>query len=405
MKRSEKFILAFTAVIIVFAIVGAVTEMLCMSDVRDSTNRSVLQIIAVIREKYPDIDEAEIVEILNSSIDSADTENILKKYGINSDNWLVYENEQSSRKAVFVNVMLCLIAGGGFLAFFILYVRKQREESVRLAKYISQINHGKYDLEIEDNSEDENSHLKNEIYKTTVMLREKSENSLNDKVNLKKSISDISHQLKTPITSTIIMVDNLIDDEEMPEDMRKEFLYDIRHSLNGISFLVQSLLTLSKLDANSIEFHYRYENVDDIFENCIQNTDVIAELKGVTVVKKKCEGINLNCDKKWLSEAFSNIVKNCIEHTNKRGKVTLSAEDNKLYTKITIYDTGCGISSDDLPHIFERFYKTRNSDENSIGIGLSLAKTIIEKHNGYISVDSTLGKGSTFVIKFFKNNT
>ena len=196
------------------------------------------------------------------------------------------------------------------------------------------------------------------------------------------------------------MVDNLLDDENMPEDIRREFLSDIRRSSGNISFLVQSLLTLSKLDADSIELKSKPENLADIFDDCIQNTAILAEIRRVNVTAD-CENVILKCDRKWLGEALSNIVKNCIEHTPEGGSVTLKAEQNKLYTKLTIEDTGCGIAPEDFPHIFERFYKGKNSDKGSIGIGLAMSKAIIEKAGGFITADSKMDKGSKFTIKYF----
>ena len=402
MKRSKLYVILFVAMTIAFAVIGMLVTKLSIDNIKNSTNRSIEGIIGVVAEKYPDIDETEIFQILSGEYDADSGERLLRMYGISEEDWLVYENEQSSYNAVFVTAAVIIAAGAAFTCVFIIYLGKRKKETVRLTNYLSAINSGKYDLETEKNTEDENSILRNEIYKTTVMLREYSEKNLNDKVYLKKSISDISHQIKTPMTSTMIMVDNLIEDDDMTDRMRKEFLHDIRQSLNDISFLVQSLLTLSRLDSNAIEFHFENESIDGIFDECIRNTDIIADLKGVNVLKDECKNIELKCDKKWISEALSNIIKNCIEHTGSGGRVTLSAEENRLYTQITVSDTGCGISEKDLPHIFERFYKSANSDGKGVGIGLSLAQSIIEKHNGGIDVKSSVGKGTTFTIKLYK---
>lgn len=215
-------------------------------------------------------------------------------------------------------------------------------------------------------------------------------------------MSDISHQLKTPLTSIIVMVENILDDDDMPLEIRREFLSDIKHNTSTVSFLVQSLLTLSKLDAEAIRFKYADVDVKSIIDECIKNTAVMAEICNVSVETLCDDTYKLNCDKKWLCEAVTNIIKNCIEHSQ-NGNIKITADQNKLYTKISIKDNGSGITKEDLPHIFERFYKGKNSSDDSVGIGLSLAKTIIEKQGGYISVSSELNKGSEFVIKFFNN--
>ena len=400
MKRNTKFLLLFLAAVVLFSAVSAVVSSITLSQIRTATNETVTQIFANVCEKQPDITENEIIRILNGKTDTAKTKELLKRYGITDEDWITHRNESNYVFAVTASAAVCVAAGIAFGVIFVIYMRKQKREMEKLASYLSQINCGNYDLKIDENSEDESSILKNEIYKTTVMLRENAENAQKGKESLKESLSDISHQLKTPLTSVMIMVDNLLDDENMPEDIRREFLKDIRRSSGNISFLVQSLLTLSKLDADSIKLKSKPENLADIVDDCIQNTAILAEIRGVNV-KTDSESIILNCDRKWLGEALSNIVKNCIEHTPEGGTVTFKAEQNKLYTKITIEDNGCGIAPEDLPHIFERFYKGKNSDKDSIGIGLAMSKAIIEKADGFITADSKIGKGSKFMIKFF----
>ena len=327
---------------------------------------------------------------------------MLKKYGIETDaDWLVNRNGELETGIIAANSFMSAFSCVALCAVFIVYCIKRKRETHKITEYIAQINKKKYDLAIDENSEDEMSALKNEIYKTTVMLKEQSENSLKDKQNLKDSLSDISHQLKTPLTSIMIMLDNITDNEDMPTEVRTESLNNIRHETNSINFLVRSILTLSKLDANSIVLKSRPEYLSKIIEECRQNTAVLAEIKEVEVITECDKSITLNCDFKWLCEAVTNIVKNCIEHTPRGGTVKIAAEQNRLYTKISISDNGSGIDQKDLPHIFERFYKGKNSDENSVGIGLALAKTIVEKGGGYLSVDSCADKGSTFVIKYF----
>lgn len=353
-------------------------------------------------EKYPDISEKEIAEILNDKTAVEDDIEILEKYGIDlKSDWISYGN-QGSYKYVVISAIICLAFGIAFIVVFLLYLKMQKQQTMEIAKRIERINLGDYSLQIDENSEDELSLLDNQIYRTTVKFREQAENSRKDKENLQKSLSDISHQLKTPLTSIIVMVENILDDDDMPLEIRREFLNDIKHNTNTISFLVQSLLKLSKLDAEAVKFRYEQVEVKSIVDECIKNTAVMAEICNVSVETLCDDTYKLNCDKKWLCEAVTNIIKNCIEHSQ-NGNIKITADQNKLYTKISIKDNGSGIDKEDLPHIFERFYKGKNSSDDSVGIGLSLAKTIIEKQGGYISVSSELNKGSEFVIKFFNN--
>lgn len=401
MKNAQKFVCAGLAVTIVFCVISAVFTFIGLENIRKTSNDTINQLVNILLEKYPDVSEKEVAEILNNKTEYTDNSEFLNKYGIYPEkDWVSYNN-QGSYKYVILSVSVCIAFGLAFAVLFLGYLKIQKKQTMDIAKRIERINLGDYSLQIDENSEDELSLLDNQIYRTTVKFREQAENSRKDKENLQKSLSDISHQLKTPLTSIIVMVENILDDDDMPLEIRREFLNDIKHNTNTISFLVQSLLKLSKLDAEAVKFRYEQVEVKSIVDECIKNTAVMAEILGVRL-ETDCNDIILNCDRKWLCEAITNIIKNCIEHSQ-NGNIKITADQNKLYTKISIKDNGSGITKEDLPHIFERFYKGKNSSDDSVGIGLSLAKTIIEKQGGYISVSSELNKGSEFVIKFFNN--
>lgn len=377
MKKSYRFVALCLALTAFFCIISAVCTAVCLENVRKTTNSTVNRLVAVMLEKYPDISEKEIAEILNDKTAVEDDIEILEKYGIDlKSDWISYGN-QGSYKYVVISAIICLAFGIAFIVVFLLYLKMQKQQTMDIAKRIERINLGDYSLQIDENSEDELSLLDNQIYRTTVKFREQAENSRKDKENLQKSLSDISHQLKTPLTSIIVMVENILDDDDMPLEIRREFLSDIKHNTSTVSFLVQSLLTLSKLDAEAIRFKYADVDVKSIIDECIKNTAVMAEICNVSVETLCDDTYKLNCDKKWLCEAVTNIIKNCIEHSQ-NGNIKITANQNKLYTKISIKDNGNGITKEDLPHIFERFYKGKNSSDDSVGIGLSLAKTIIE---------------------------
>ena len=353
------------------------------------------------REKYPDLSDKEIIDSISSPTDTAETERMLRSYSITKSDWLALPNEENTAELIISGAVLCLLTGGIVFVILLFYDRRQKKLTAELTDYLSRLNSGKYDMDISSNGEDSFSRLKNEIYRTTVRLREQSERSRQDKINLKNSISDISHQIKTPLTSISVMLDRISNDRDMSNDIKRKLLTDVKHSSNYIISLVQSLLTLSRLDADSITMKHEDVSVGELLGMCRERTEILAELGEVTVKVQDCGNISLKCDKKWMSEAITNILKNCIEHTPSGGYVTVSASQNKLFTEITVRDTGNGIPKNELPHIFERFYKGSCSDENSIGIGLSLAKTIIEKNNGYISVKSNVNEGSCFSLKIF----
>lgn len=402
MKRSYKFLIVFLALAVLFSSAAAVVTAFELNNIRKSANEGIMAVISAVKQKYPDVGDNEIAGILNSRESAENYGDSLKKYGISLDtDWVLYKNEEQEMVITAANAALCAACCLALCCVFVLYCKKRKKETQRLTRYIERINKKDYDLMIEENSEDDMSLLRNEIYKTTVMLREQRDISQKDKESLKDSLSDISHQLKTPLTSILVMLDTILDDDNMPPALRREFLRDIRRSAGSMGFHVQSILTLSKLDVNSIVLKSREERISCIIDECIRNTEVLSELKGVTVSGECDCCVTLNCDFKWLCEALTNIVKNCVEHTQSGGRVIISAEKTKLYTKITVSDNGEGITPEDLPHIFERFYKGKNSSDESIGIGLALAKTIIEKSGGIISVTSSVGKGTTFDIRFF----
>ncbi len=356
-------------------------------------------IITNIESNYPNIDKNALFKILNSKTDIK--YELFKEYGIdlNSDS-IIMQNDKSFIKFSIIN--LCFIIGAAFivLAIFVKYNNSKDKKLEEITRYIEEINNKNYKLDIEDNSEDELSILKNEIYKTTIMLKEVSENSIKDKVNLKDSLSNISHQLKTPLTSISIMLDNIMDNPHMDSKTRNEFIKDIRREIINVEFLVNSLLKLSRIDANSVHFINKEVSIYEIVNEAIKNVSVLCDLKNVNILVDGDNKIKINCDFKWQVEAITNILKNCVEHSNDDSYIKIFYEQNNVYSKIEIKDYGAGIDREDLAHIFERFYKGKNSKIESVGIGLALAKSIIESNNGYISVESEVGKGSLFTIKY-----
>lgn len=279
--------------------------------------------------------------------------------------------------------------------------RKNEKEIDKIIKYLEAINRGIYSLDIDEISENKLSVLKNEIYKTTIMLKENAENSLTDKKELKRSLEDISHQLKTPLTSILVILDNLIDDSEMNEDIRQDFIRDIKREVSGINFLVQSLLKISKFESNTISFIKNKCLLKDVITESITNVSILCDIKNIELVLNGNDNASVQCDFMWEIEAITNILKNCVEYSKEKSKIIINYDENNVYSSISIQDFAGGINKSDLPHIFERFYKGKNSSKDSVGIGLALAKTIVEKDNGTITVE-TDNYGSKFIIKYFK---
>lgn len=397
----KKMCITSCVVIIIFLITFSILIYKQYKTYTYNFNQKIAGIIDNVLEKYPDIEKREIVEILNSS-DKTNNE-ILREYGIELDkDSVILENNTDFQKFIIIDVSTLIVF---ILILSIIVFKYNHSESKKIneiTKYIEEINRGNYKLNIEENTEDELSILKNELYKITIMLKEVAENSQKDKTTLKDSLSDISHQIKTPITSILIMLDNILSDENMPEDIKKDFIKDIKREIVNIKFLVESILKLSKIDRNSIKFIKKEVLIKDIINEAVKNVSMLSELKNIEIIVSGDDSIKTICDLKWQVEAITNILKNCIEHSYENRKIYINYNQNNMYTELKIEDNGTGIDAKDLPHIFERFYKGKNSSSDSVGIGLALSKSIIESNNGYIQVDSKLNKGTTFIIKYLK---
>ena len=369
-------------------------------------NEKIAEIMGKISESNPEIDSREIIEILNLAQNTEQYEKgqkELSKYGIEIDkinSIKLIENQMKTNLKL--NILIIVLFSILWMTIIILYLRKRDKKIKQITNYINQIKNKKYDLNIEENTEDELSNLKNELYKITIMLKEESEISKKDKENLKMSVEDISHQLKTPLTSITIMLDNLKDNPNMEEKTKQKFIFEISKQVEWINWLVISMLKLSKLDANVVQFYDEKINLNKFIGEIIKNLEIPIEVKNQKIIIDGNENVSFIGDYKWQQEAITNIITNCIEHNANNGTIYINYEENSLFTKITIRDEGEGISKEDLKHIFERFYKGKNSSENSVGIGLALAKNIIEKNNGMINCKSELDKGTEFVIKYMK---
>ena len=364
-------------------------------------NLTVSKLIDEIMKKYPETDEQELIRIINSE-NQEQKDEVLSKYGYTNNILYIKELENSMNTSIRINIAIIVLLGVIAIIVALIYTNK-RDKSLRsINKYLDKVNNGNYELKIEDNGEDEISRLRNELYKTTILLRESAENSEKEKTNLSNSLADISHQLKTPLTSIRIMLDNIEENPNMDEKTRNEFIEEISRQIDWISSLVISLLKLAKFDAGAIVMQDTQINVKKLIDNVINNLAIMIDIKNIKIEEKIDEDVILRADYNWQLEALTNIIKNCIEHSKEDSKIKIEVENNSIFVKIKITDEGEGIEKEDLSHIFERFYKSKQVSENSIGIGLSLAKTIIEKENGYIKVDSELGKGTTFEIKYLK---
>lgn len=402
-----KFLIILMIIITIFTcLIMGIETCRQYKEVTDIVNIKIASIVGNIKESYPEVDTKVIMEILNSNTCSYNLEEGKKEllnYGIEVEEinsiLLVQKQMENNLK---INIIIILVYSNLWIVSILIYVNKRNKKLKEIKKYIEEINNKNYQLDIDENSEDELSNLKNELYKITIMLKEESENSKKDKEKLKISVQDISHQLKTPLTSISIMLDNIKENPEMDEKTKQKFIFEISRQIEWINWLVISMLKLSKLDADAVRFCSKKINVTNIISEIIKNLEIPIDIKNQNIVVEGKEDVYFEGDYKWQQEAITNIIKNCIEHNKDCGNIFIRYEENNLFTKISIKDEGEGVNKEDLRHIFERFYKGRNSSENSVGIGLALAKSIIEKDNGMITCKSEVGKGTEFVIKYMK---
>ncbi|MBO5376190.1 MAG: HAMP domain-containing histidine kinase [Bacilli bacterium] len=404
MKNREylkQYLLRSLIIISIFSLLLVIVNTIEYNQYKQNFNYKLNAILEKLKEEYPNVEQSDLIEILNFK-DAKD--NVLKDYGydIEKDSY-VSQNDNYNLIFSISKLGILLVAFISLIYLFIKHNLKNDKEIDKIIKCIEDINHKNYELALDELSEDKLSILKQEIYKTTIMLKENAENSLKDKINLKNSLQDISHQLKTPLTSISVLLDNIIDDPKMDEETRQRFIKNIKREITNITFLVQSILKLSKFEANTITFIREDVSIKKIVNETIKNVSNLCDLKNVNIeVNDKCKN-KIYCDYKWQVEALTNILKNAVEYSYNDNKIIIECADNNVYTQIKIKDFGKGMDKEDAENIFKRFYKGKDAGKDSIGIGLSLSKAIIEKDNGRVLVESVKDKGTTFIIKYFYN--
>ena len=391
--KNKKYLITNILIIISFILLIYLSNFLFYQKYINNNNLFLNNVISNILEKYPNITKEEIVSLLNNSNGNS---NILSEYGIYLDNSYVLNNNKLVKYNNISNLVLVIFLSLSLFIIYLIKLKKVNKELNYILSYLKDINMGIYKLEIDSNDESSFSLLKNELLKTTIMLKEIASINQKDKVSLKKSLEDISHQIKTPLTTITLILDNI------DETNYKEKVKDMKRIVVNLNFLINSLLKLARFDANTITFKRDKILVSNLLDKVILNVSILADLKEIEIIKKGDLHSFIKGDFNWEEEALTNILKNSLEHSLNNKNIEIIVENNKLYTSITIKDNGVGINEHDLKHIFERFYKCENSTSSSVGIGLSLAKSIIEHDEGSISVTSKAGIGTSFIIKYFK---
>ncbi len=400
MKNNKIKILSVIIFTIFYITILLFSNFTMLKKYNENNNILLNNIINNVLEKYREVKEEDILNNLNSN----SSINFSKKYGIDlSNDTMVVKNRKIIKELVYFDIFLTVLFISLMLFFLNQFKKSENKDLEVIIDYLEKINKHNYELKIEENEEGNLSILKNEIYKTAVYLNEQASKSQEEKEKLKVFLSDISHQLKTPLTSINLMIDNILDNNNLSLEEKRKILFQIKHKIKHINSLILILLKLAKFDSNTIVFKRQNNDLLTIINEASKNVSALADLKNIEININSNDNINIYCDYKWEVEALTNIIKNCIEYSLENSKIDIFINDNNLYTKLTIKDYGKGMDKEEIKNIFKRFYKGNNSFNDSIGIGLSLAKNIIEKDNGLISVKSKKNNGTEFIIKYFKN--
>ncbi|AVD35384.1 sensor histidine kinase [Clostridioides difficile] len=401
----KKFLSKYVTLIFVIIIISIGFSVINVSLTKDMIVRNNQAIIGTLSSKYPNL-ESEIVDIITQGKSMENTDygkKILSKY--NYDKSIRINSEPIISKLVLdtikINIILvCII----FILIFVLVVRYFKSiynDLSDMTKYVYYSSEGKsFDMK-NKNQEGQIGLLKTELLKMTTILNEKVELLKTEKIFLNNTISDISHQLKTPMTSLIMLNDLLYND--IPYEVKIDFLNKIKNQLNRMDWLIKSMLKLSKVEAKVINFKKDKVKFSELIHRAMQSMKIPMEIKNQKLTIEGSDNISYIGDIDWSVEALVNIIKNCVEHTPEFGNITITYKENPLFSELIIKDDGEGIHKKDIPHVFKRFYRGRSSSkEDSVGIGLAMSKSIIESQNGDIYVNSEKGKGTEFHIIFHK---
>ncbi len=399
--KSKNYKLLLAAGLVSALLLGLLTEALSGSIFSAHRYDTLAAIVSKISVANPELEEVVVQSIKSPfSSDIKSGYDILQSYGYTR----YFFDARDNLRLIFFVIIVCLVIYSTTAILTYALLKSNRKRIIGLTNYLNLINTGKDNI-LPSSSEDDFSCLEDELYKTVTELKQTREQAVKARKALADNMADISHQLKTPITSISLMTELLLDRKNNSEDF--EYIERISNQVNKLQKLTGSLLTLSRLDAGTIELKKQKVDVLSLISAAVDSISEITGHKHQTVNFNNIQNVSFMGDFSWSIEALINIIKNCAEHTPDNGTITISYEQNPIYTQIVIEDNGEGIDKEDLPHIFERFYKGKNTGKEtgkeSIGIGLALSKAIIEKQNGIIHVENCLNCGARFIVKFYNH--
>ncbi|SFF48779.1 HAMP domain-containing protein [Paenibacillus algorifonticola] len=364
-------------------------------------------LIGYVLKKQPQVENEIIHYITQGAEESEITEGkrILEQYGYKEDMSVEDQPALSGIALPMNTAALVLLFVIPFMLLLLWEYRKLFDKIKTVAVAAEQVVERQFDKPLPENEEGDFGSLGRSFNAMAGRLNNSLEQLKQEKTFLHNLLSDISHQLKTPLASLIVFNENLLNDPKMKEEMKVTFLERSRQQLERMEWLIVSLLKLARVEAGAILFHDEVIRMRELIENAVQSLRLLSVQKMQKIYIRGGDEILVQADEEWLTEAFINLIKNALEHTPKEGEIHIVLEVTPLFYTVIIRDHGEGISPEDLPHIFKRFYRGRSTAKpQSIGIGLSLTKLIIEEQGGIITVASKRGEGTEFRISFLKGS-
>ncbi|WP_461614186.1 sensor histidine kinase [Clostridium sp. Marseille-QA1073] len=392
----------------VFLIFTLVTMNIGINNINKKVIRQNAAVLGIVLEENPEL-EKNIVGYFTKGVSEDQIKSgltILEKYSYNetlkpADIPLIRE----SSKNLLFNILTINIIFFITIFFIILLDYKKILSKINIvSSSVERVLEGEYDMTLEGGEEGEFSILYNQLNLLVNRLIENMEKLKKEKEFLKNIISDISHQLKTPLSSIIMLNELMISKDDMDEETKVKFLNKTSEQLTRMEWLIINLLKIARVEAGAINYKMRNQPLIITINKAFSPLKEKAKAKKQNIIIEEKRDVCLNHDSDWMTEAIGNIIKNAIEHTEEYGTISIAIKESPLLVSIIIKDNGNGIKKEELPHIFERFYKGKHEVKPiSIGIGLTLSKSIIESNGGSISVKSIEGEGTEFVITFLKS--
>ena len=398
MKKENK---KFLTLLLIFFLIGLWIQSVFIKNMKQTIVQNNALIIGTVLKEHPEL-EKEVIKAIESE-DYEANKAVLEKYGLANLESLDYlEEVQKLQKNIYIFYCIFFIILILFLYGYFRHTQKvHRREIEKVDQYLFTLLSNDIKVDLKDFQSGELAMLQNDLMKVTNRLKNSLESSTKDKQELAKTLADISHQLKTPLTSLVVINDALTYNE-IDDEQRKKFLKKQEETLSHIESLISVLLKTSQIESGMIELKKEKVNMEQLIQNAAMQLEVMLIAKNIRLETNIEKDIFITGDPYWLSEALLNIIKNACEHSKQNDSIKIKAKNTPMYTELIIEDEGEGIDKKDLPHIFKRFYKSSPS-KDSIGIGLNLTKSILDRTNATIRVESKKGFFTRFTIHFYTN--